>query len=138
MSQQLEQTAPSPHGLRDVYQASRAAYAESSVGDRVVLASALGGVAFEWSTGNEALLGMVGGNLHDATDNPVITSLGTGGVSFVEQFALGTMMVAAISRFPRVAESLRRLTVGAREHANSDAKGSKVGRFLSACTVFFS
>lgn len=133
MNENVDVQHNAPHTISDVYRDTRLAYAESSAGDKGMLAIALGGVAFEWSTGNETLLGLVGGHTHRVTEDPALTGIVTGGTSFVEQFLLGTTMAAAIGRFPRLTTSIRRLVSSARDYAaETDKRTSKVSRFLSA------
>ncbi len=132
MSDHVEQSVE-VGGFRGVYRAVREEYGDARPADVAVLGATLAGVGAEWGTGNEALLGVVGGHVHEATNDPLVTSAVTGGVSFVEQLTLGAMMAATIDRFPHVVSSLRNLTANAREHAKTADNGfSKVGRFIDA------
>jgi hypothetical protein len=100
--------------LGNVYHAGRDDAHDASLGEKSLALATTGGLAFEWGTGNEALLSAVGANVHELTHNPVITGVTTGGVSFVEQGALGLLMAATVNSYPRFATAVREMT-GARE-----------------------
>jgi FAD/FMN-containing dehydrogenase len=133
-----KQPIPNQVSLREklsaIYDAGREDFYNSSAMGRLTLAATVGGLGFEWSTGNEALLGTAGGNLHQMSDNALITGAGTGAVSFVEQGTFGILMAATIANYPRVAESIR-CALPSRDNQQSDLEQSdrsKTNRFLSA------
>ncbi|HTE22591.1 MAG TPA: hypothetical protein VK674_06145 [Candidatus Limnocylindria bacterium] len=129
MSDTIEQLSIR-QGLLNIYHTSREEFTQANGLDRTVLGLALVGLGFDWSTGNESMLSLVGANLHEATDSPVLTGLGMGGLSFVEQTAIGLSMVGAISRFPRIAESVRGLATRGQE--TSEVNRSRAGRLFGA------
>ncbi len=123
-------THPSLVGqLANTYRTARAEHAEASPMQRIGAMAALGGLAFEWGTGNEALIGTVAGNLHKLTDNPAITGLATCGVSFVEQGTIGVLMASTIHNFPKVASAVRDMVPSPRD--DEPRSPSRMSRFMN-------
>jgi hypothetical protein len=111
MGQHTQEDQPTIRGsLAQIYNASREEFAQASVAEKAVLATTMGGLAFEWGTGNEALIGAVAANVYDATQNPVLTGLASGGGSFIEQAVLGVLMATTIYNFHNVAGTVRSVT----------------------------
>lgn len=67
----------------------------------------VGSLAVEWSTGNEALMGIVGGNVLQTTHDAFVTAVATGGASFTEQAFFGLVATAAVANFPRTTATIR-------------------------------
>jgi hypothetical protein len=119
--------------LSAVYRDARHENKDSSLKGKATLAAALGGTAFEWTTGNEALLGFVSSNAHKLADNPLITGVATGGVSVAEQGTLGLLMAGAIHYYPRTAQSIRNnLSSSTKEENSNTSPSSKKKRFFNS------
>ena len=119
--------------VQDVWRESRASFREAPTSHKLFLGASAVGMTFEWGTGNEALLGMVGGNVLDKTGDPAATGITTAGVSFAEQTALGLAMAINVKNFPRPIRKLqeRFLPFASDEDANVENKKLS-NRFLTA------
>lgn len=93
--------------LRDIYKTAGKEHADTSLGQRATLAATLGGLAFEWGTGNEAMLGYVAGRVYETTHDSLTTALAAGGASLMEQGAIGTLMAMTIHNYPEVTAKIR-------------------------------
>lgn len=105
--------------LKDVYNVARTEHADASQSQRIALAATLGGLAFEWGTGNEAMLGFVGGQVHGLTHNAVVTGMAAGAATFAEQGAISVLMATTIYNFPNVANAIQN-AVHERKRGNED------------------
>lgn len=94
--------------IRDLRSVGQEELVASSLGSKAILGATVVGVGFEWSTGNEALLGFVGGDFFKASHNILMTTIATGATSFVEQSTLGALTVLSIERFPKIMDEIRR------------------------------
>jgi hypothetical protein len=117
--------------IGDIYRTGRTELADSSPFKRVSLAASMGALAFEWGTGNEALLSWMAANTYDISHNPIMTGVVVGVVSFVEQSGIGSLMANTISQFPKVAERIRQVTGNASSEASRPKPGI-VNRFAGA------
>ncbi len=118
------------NNLATIYHTAMDERADTPWSARAGAVASVGALAFEWGTGNEALLGTIGGRLHDLTDNPIITGIATGSVSFAEQGTIGVLMATTISNFPKVAEAVRSAIP-----ERKNAEQSKASRFLSVMVL---
>jgi GNAT superfamily N-acetyltransferase len=121
-----------PDKISEIYQAGRSEFTDTTPAERATLAATLGGLAFEWGTGNEALIGAVGANVHNLTHSPVAAGLASGGASFAEQGTLGLLMAATISVFPKVADTVRDVFT---KREKTEGEQSKTSRFLEAMAL---
>lgn len=85
---------------------------EATPRQKLMLGATACALAFEWGTGNEALIGVVGGNVLRATNDTLLTAAAAGGASFGEQALFGMTAAASIHYFPRVTSAIRRKIVG--------------------------
>jgi hypothetical protein len=104
--------------VREMFQVvkenTKADFQEASVPRKIMMAAMLGGLvaglAFEWGTGNEALLGLVGSHVLEASnasgsggvESSAEAAFATGLVSFAEQSILGIGMAINVAIFPNV------------------------------------
>ncbi|HTB48626.1 MAG TPA: hypothetical protein VK712_00935 [Verrucomicrobiae bacterium] len=116
--------------ITEAYQSAREDLAQGGVSTKLLLGAMAVGLVFEWGTGNEALLGLVGAHAYNATHNSLATGAITGSTSFVEQSLLGVGMALNIDRFPTTMGRLQdRMS---REH-NTDRQQPSLGnKALSA------
>lgn len=79
----------------------------ASLAQRVSLGAMACSLAFEWGTGNEALIGMVGGAVFQHTHEALLTAAATGAASFGEQSIFGITAAVAVANFPRATKAIR-------------------------------
>ncbi len=119
----VEESPQSPIGkLKEIYRTANKEHSNATLGQRAILATALSGLAFEWSTGNESMLGFVGARTHELTHNALATAVAGGGASFIEQGAIGTLMAMTIHNYPEVTAKLRELVSRGKEDSNTGIK----------------
>jgi len=122
-----------PSRLADIYHIGKDEYVDTTLPERATLVATLGGLAFEWGTGNEALISNVGARVQELTHNPLVAGLASGGASFAEQGAIGVLMASTISYFPRVADKVRETFARPKGNEADEApEQSRPKRFLEA------
>lgn len=93
--------------VRNVMSETGESWREMTLPQKSFLGATALGLAFEWGTGNEAFLGMVGGNVYDQTGNVIATGVATGVASFFEQSVLGVAMALNIKNMPGFTRGVR-------------------------------
>lgn len=108
--------------LKEIYKTANREHADASLGQRALLATTFGSIAFEWSSGNESMLGFVAGTMHELTHNPLATSVVTGGASFAEQSVIGVLMAMTIHSYPEVTAKVREIVTAGGEKSDTFLK----------------
>ena len=94
--------------LHEIGIEGREEFAEASLMQKGVLGATACSLAFEWGTGNEALIGLVAGNVLRNTHDTLLTAAAGGGASFAEQSVFGLLAAASVHNFPRVMTAARK------------------------------
>lgn len=76
-------------------------YDQATSAQKAGLLATAGTLIFEWGTGNEAMLGIVGGTVYANTGSVLMTAAATGLASFAEQGAFGAVMAYNVGNFPK-------------------------------------
>jgi hypothetical protein len=118
--------------IRSIYSEGKESLNNASAGQRLLLGVMVAGLAFEWGTGNEALLGYVGANSYDATNSIAATGAAMGITSFVEQSALGVTMAKCVDSFPEVTEKVREIVKRRSNDKIEESKTTISQKFLAA------
>lgn len=117
--------------IKEVWSVGRKEVLGASLGKRAVLGASIAGFAFEWGTGNEALMGVVGAHVIDKTGNALMTAAATGSASFAEQTIIGASTLASMHLFPNVMEKAREKWHSKEGETTEDSQGLG-DRFLTA------
>lgn len=128
--------------IQAVAQAGSSEIAHATLLQKVSLGALACSLAFEWGTGNEALMGVVGGNVLQATHNALTTAIATGGASFTEQAIFGLVATVAVANFPQTTAKIReRFFPDALEHKDDgqprEEPRNKVAAILGRFTTAF-
>lgn len=94
----------------------------------------LAGLAFEWGTGNETLLGLVGSHTFDKTDSAVLTGVATGATSMMEQTILGITMALSLEQVPKTMQLLQD-RFSRPEDAAKETKGIDGSKVMAALAL---
>ncbi len=113
--------------LKDIYRTANKEHKDASLGKRAILGTTLAGLAFEWSSGNESMLGFVSGQAYERTQDPLLTSLAAGGASFAEQGLIGALMAMTVHNYPEVTTKVREMVTNGEE-----SSGTFLGRYAGA------
>jgi hypothetical protein len=92
--------------LREIVHSGKEDFKAANLRGKLMLGGLATGLCFEWGTGNEALLGMVGGHFFQATHDALLTAAVAGSASFTEQAILGAITAVNISNFPKLMKRL--------------------------------
>jgi hypothetical protein len=98
---------------RDIFYSGAAEAATNDHQSKFLLGLMACGLAFEWGTGNEALLAYVGSHAYgivgsnNLLENTFVTGAVTGGTSMLEQSLLGVTMAKCIPKFPKTLNLLQ-------------------------------
>src|SRR5258707_4472490 len=71
------------------------------------LGAAAVSLAFEWGSGNEALIAVIGGRTLQQTHEALQTAAAAGITSFTEQSLFGLLAAVAVANFPRTMEAIQ-------------------------------
>jgi hypothetical protein len=92
---------------RELYQVGREEFQDASLYQRAMLGATALTLAFEWGTGNEAVIGISAGRVLQETHSILLTTATAGGASLLEQAVFGLSAVASIHNFPKLMGAVR-------------------------------
>lgn len=115
--------------LKEVYSVARAENANASIAERAALGGALVGLAFEWTSGNESMLGFVGSTAHELTHNPALVGAASGAASFVEQSAIGALVALSINNYPNAMKRMRE-SINYDRDSSEDSRAKRFARVM--------
>ena len=120
----------------EIFSTARGEVASGNLSSKFLMGAMAVGEAFEWGTGNEALLGLVGSHAFQITNNTLSTGIAVGATSFIEQGLLGVGMALSIDKLPKTVGALQnRLKKTDKTETDKSTLGNKLVTSLALGTA---